>query len=745
MLIDQQIPKILSLIKEANQIAISSDPGSGKSTRIPPALVQSGYRVLVLEPRRISAISLADYISFNLQEPVGNTVGYQVRGDTKKSTKTKALFATEAMLAKYLEKDPLLSGWDIVILDEFHERHIHTDVAWALLNQIQTHLRPELKIILLSATLNLSEINKKWPKSKTIHIQNPPHPLTIKHLSAPKALSDFSSVAQSLMTALNDPDLVGDVLVFLPGQREISQARSAIVNHPKVSKSHVVYELFGSQSLQDQKLALKKSSKPKIILATNVAESSITIDGVQTVIDSGLERISWSNSKSGLTELKTKRISKSSATQRAGRAARQAPGLCIRLWTEHEQSALEEHSVAEIHRSDLSEPLYTILKSGWDPKSASFMWFEEPHSQKISDGFQKLRDLKIVDLSNHLIENHPRASEYPIGLRGALYLETLLKSKHYTLSGIDLTIASWIAAPEGRSPKDPSYLRDVESLKVFLSLKELRIPSEVSTITLNEHQESALAASIPDRIFEKRSSSSNLVKLSSGRGAKLNHHNPHSQSSYGFALILREADPDVLIETYAECSKAIYQSCLTKEKDSETQTIVSGAELFWSNPSNELKQFLARAQCYKKWCDNSFEIKPLLNQALDYLLAEQKNQNKIPEFREIIAITQGLCLPHIWKHFNSECPEFWTLPKSQKQAPLIYASEDRVELHARLQEFLGVSTHPKIAQNQLPITLVLLSPARRPIQITQRLEDFWTGSYTQIKKEMKARYPKHDW
>lgn len=740
MQIDQQMPQILDLVKQSAQIAISSDPGSGKSTRIPPALVKAGYRVLVLEPRRISAMSLATYISETGHTPVGREIGYQVRGDSKRSAATKALFVTEALLPKYLDNDPALSDWDVVILDEFHERHIHTDIAWALLNQIQKELRPELKIILLSATLNLEEVKKRWPDVESLHIKNPPHPLELRYIEVPKALTDPRAVRQALVQLIVNQPFAGDVLVFLPGFGDIERCQQDLLANKKLSSSTLIMPLYGSQSLSEQRRVLQKSSQQKIILATNVAESSITIDGVRVVIDAGLERVAWANTKSGLTELKTQRISKSSATQRAGRAARQGPGVCYRLWNESEQSALDEFALAEIHRSDLSEVLYAILASGWDPLGDDFVWFEKPLAQRLQDSWQRLLSLGLVDEARHLRAERKALAAYPIGLRGAIYLESLL-TRHHKPQASDFAIAAWISSPDGRSPHDTNYVRDAEAAARHHGHGVPSFPREIDLHPLREWQEAALIDAIPDRFFERRAPESAAVKLQSGRGATLQQPHQHSGERYGFALMLREADPDAVAQLWVPATKATY---LKLQPRSEAKAAKPHTN-FWDADLPRVQNLLRRAEIFKKVCLASFDLRETLEQAAQSLRDAQPKAEWSSLESDILAWTQGMNDQKVWKRFEAACPTHWTLPRSGRHAELRYIDTTRIELHARLQEFLGQTDHPMIAEAQIPLTLVLLSPAQRPIQITQRLGEFWGGSYLEIKKEMKARYPKHDW
>ncbi|HVJ64252.1 MAG TPA: ATP-dependent helicase C-terminal domain-containing protein [Bdellovibrionota bacterium] len=735
--------EIVGVIEGNARVAISSDPGSGKSTRIPPALVRAGHRVLVLEPRRISALSLATYISEQQGTKVGERFGYQVRGDSKRTKDTQALFVTEALLPKFLDSDPFLSEWDVVVLDEFHERHLHTDLAWALLNKIQRELRPELKLVLLSATLNLAEVRKRWPDVSVLHIENPPHPLHIEQMEVAKSLSDPHALRRALVDTLTTRRFEGDVLVFLPGTGEIRRAHEDLQRALRGRTDLEIMELYGAQSLDEQRRVLKRSDRKKIILATNVAESSITIDGVRTVIDSGLERVAWANSKSGLTELKTERISKSSATQRAGRAARQAAGTCIRLWSSSEQSALDDFALAEIHRSDLSETLYSVLSSGWNPLGEDFVWFERPQDQRLQDSWQRLLFLKLVTSETSLAPERAHLAQYPTGVRGAIYLEELHRVQH-EISALDLFIAAMVSSPEGRTPTDAAYLRDVDALARHFKVGRIHPPKDFDLGHLSEAQRLALGAAAPDRVFERRSAGSASVKLQSGRGATLASPHTHAGEKYGVAVLLREADPDASIALAAVLDKKEFQRLSARPEEKAKIASLKTIDPF-APELETIQKLLARAEIFRALLLPSFDLKPLIQSAAESL-AEMHPKRDLDSLQgEILAWVQGMSPQSEWRRFESACPTHYTLPRTGRTVALQYQNPERVELHARLQEFLGVTEHPRIVEGHIALTLVLLSPAMRPIQITQRLEDFWTGSYVQIRKEMKSRYPKHDW
>lgn len=425
--IDTHLENILKNLKKYSNVILSSDPGSGKTTRLPYYLTRFFNKILVLEPRRIAAISAAYRICEENSLQVGEQVGYQVRFDSKFQKDTQLLFMTEALLLKKLAFDSTLKDIDLVILDEFHERSIYTDISIAALKELQSLERPELKILVMSASLDPKTLLQYLDSVTHIHIPAPRFELKIQKINQTQLVKTDSNfidrVYKNIQNFIEQNPNRQDLLVFLPGKSEISRVYKSL-DAWAAQKNLEIHQLTGSSPIEEQKSCLKKSNHRKIILSTNVAESSITIDGVDSVIDSGLARISKYNPKTGLQKILNIRSSKASALQRAGRSARQKDGFCLQLWSPFDERSIPDFDIAEVHQQDLCEALLLIasLNSSFKPNLDSedvstsgirfdqFSWFEKPNiqyiqkAQKYLNQIGALEDFKITKYGLQLMK-----------------------------------------------------------------------------------------------------------------------------------------------------------------------------------------------------------------------------------------------------------------------------------------------------------------------------------------------------
>lgn len=405
--IDELIPKIIAAIKSHSVLIVQSSPGSGKTTRIPPALLKSthadgGKKILVLVPRRLAAKCAALRVAEELGEEVGAQVGYQFRFEKIIGKSTRLIFITEGMLMRYLVGDPFLSEFGCVILDEFHERHLHTDVALALLRHLQNTTRPELKLLVMSATLDTAALARALGDAPVITQESPPHPLSILYSPVEKDTRLESAVVKMTGRVLADTSRKsGHILVFLPGMAMIRRCEEEFARLLKNKPDCVVIPLHGELARSEQERIFVLDGKTKIILATNIAESSLTIDGVHTVIDSGLHRQMRFSGWSGIPALVTASTSKASAIQRAGRAARQGPGVCIRLYSEYDFNGRPDFDRPEIQRSELSQMLLEILAMGIASPDC-LPWFEAPAPAALAQAWELLEDLSAITIHNKI-------------------------------------------------------------------------------------------------------------------------------------------------------------------------------------------------------------------------------------------------------------------------------------------------------------------------------------------------------
>jgi ATP-dependent helicase HrpB len=417
--IDPLLPEIVARLRQSPNIVLEAPPGAGKTTRVPPALLDAKItgdsEVLVLEPRRLAARMAARRVAEERGERLGETVGYQVRFDEVASAKTRLRFLTEGVLTRRLLSDPTLKNVGVVVLDEFHERHLQADLALALLRRLQKTARPDLKLIVMSATLDAGPVAKFLGAATTLRSEGKRFDVAIEHLARP----DERPLAEQVAGAVNRlavekiaQNIYGDILVFLPGAAEIRRAQAACA---PVADRHdlMVLPLHGDLSAEEQDRAVKPAAKRKVILSTNVAESSVTIDGVVAVIDSGLARVAGHSPWSGLPTLNVARVSKASATQRAGRAGRTRPGDCLRLYTAHDFNARPDHDVAEVHRADLAETALELHAAGVADLNG-FGWFEAPPQSAIEAAESLLSKLGAVDVRGAVTAAGKEMLRYPL-------------------------------------------------------------------------------------------------------------------------------------------------------------------------------------------------------------------------------------------------------------------------------------------------------------------------------------------
>src|SRR5262245_20967916 len=413
--IDPLLPEIIAQLRQAPNIVLDAPPGAGKTARVPPALLDAGIagagEVLVLEPRRLAARMAARRVAEERGEKPGETVGYQVRFEEVAGPRTRLRFLTEGVLTRRLLSDPQLKNVGVVALDEFHERHLQADLALALLRRLQQTARPDLKLVVMSATLDAGPVARFLDDAPALRSEGKRFDISIEHLGRPAERPLAEQVAAAL-NQLISKNLDGDILVFLPGAAEIRRAQSTCA---AIADRHdlMVLPLHGDLSAEEQDRAVKPCPKRKVILSTNVAESSVTIDGVVAVIDSGLARVAGHSPWSGLPTLNVARISKASATQRAGRAGRTRPGSCLRLYTAQDFNARPDHDTPEVHRADLAETALELHAAGVaDLKS--FNWFEPPAQSALEAAESLLAQLGAIDARGEVTAVGKKMLRFPL-------------------------------------------------------------------------------------------------------------------------------------------------------------------------------------------------------------------------------------------------------------------------------------------------------------------------------------------
>lgn len=669
--VDEHIDGLVALVRRERTAVVVAPPGSGKTTRIPPALATALGRTILLQPRRVAARALTRRIAFERGWAVGEEVGWQIRFERRFTERTRLVVATEGILTARLQADPLLSDFDVVILDEFHERSIHADLALALVRQAML-ARGDLAVVVMSATIDATGV-AKFLNAKVVAIDARRFPVEIRYAPNVTMTDAIRKIAS---------DAKGHILAFLPGARDIERTKNelALPN---------VFTLHGSLDVDEQERALAPSTQRKIILATNVAETSLTVEGVTDVVDSGLQKVLRYDAETAIDHLETELISLDSADQRAGRAGRTAPGRATRLWDE--RMILRPHREPEVRRVDLASPVLEILAWGGDP--LTFEWFERPPQHRIEAAVELLRRLRAVEDELQRYPMHPRLARvlHDAGENAVRVCALLSEDVRNVGSGDALTLA--------------------DSPRLDFAARELRRFAKG-----RGDVRKALLAGYPDRVAMRREPLSPRLLLSTGTGVEVK-------------------DPALLGGSFL----------VALDVTGDLVRIATPIEREWLCPTHEdvvhtLRDGKVRAT-KRVWYDALLlnEINVPVDPTEEWrLLEEEKAKNVDPELLRRIAFAGDA------KRVDQLAPQRLELP-SGRTARLDYREDGSVVASVKLQELFGLADTPRLGPKQTPVTFALLSPAGRPVQVTRDLKSFWNGSYQEVRKELRARYPKHPW
>lgn len=814
--IDSQLPEIIASFKKTQNLVLTASPGAGKTTRLPPALLAlTDKKILVLEPRRIAAVAAAQRISHENNWQMGQQVGYQVRFDSKSNQNTRLVFLTEALLTQKILQDPELSDVGIVVLDEFHERSVNADLALGLLKELQELSRPDLKIVIMSATLETTALNEYLQDCTAVHVPGKIFPLETSYAKESQGLQAnhqwIEKVSENIRQ-ISVKESIKDLLVFLPGAGEIERVFSQIETWAQ-QKNFLIYKLHGSMDLSDQSDVLEPQSQKKIILATNIAESSLTINGVNAVLDTGLSKQMSLHAKTGFPQLLVRRISKSSATQRAGRAARQEKGYCFRLWTKMDEMSMLEHDIAEIFRTDLSETLLSLSALGVrDFKS--FSWLEKPKDALIERATQQLRALQLIDTNNAVTELGKSALSWPLPLRMSVLMEKSIHAKEPVLGAILAALLSEkdILRNEAQaSVYDCDLSHRVDAFLHFMKsgqsqglqrsacyqvqksvdqlLKKAKVPERISADKINFDKIPLLILeSFSDRLVARRRQNESTGIMAGGRGVQLDQRSLVKKSQFFVALNLVEglssadtkvslacAMPEQLIQTHLYPKATLVTEI---DFDEKSQKVIKRSfKSFQGLPLEEARIFpvsneeaqtqlpqvaLARWQILSEKNEN-------LSRWLERYHFLRSHDESLPDFSDAVLLKEILseaCMGEtkLENLYSKDLIYFFesklsSLQKSQldKQVPsqiqvpsgssikVHYTKNGNPHMEVRLQEVFGWFDTPKILNGSVAVTLHLLGPNYRPVQVTQDLKSFWGNGYNEVRKELKARYPKHSW
>jgi ATP-dependent helicase HrpB len=805
--IDNIVPQIQDAFHRSQNVVLSAPTGAGKTTRVPIALLTaewlSGKKLIMLEPRRLAARRAAEYMAVQLGESVGQTVGYRIRGEAIISKSTRIEVVTEGILTRLLQHDPELPGTAVIIFDEFHERSIHADLGLALALDVQEHLRNDVRILVMSATLDNLAVATFIGNAEVVRSEGFLYPVATSYSRFVSDKPVEIRMADTILRALTEQE--GDILAFLPGQREIRRVENFLWEK-HLPEDVLIHTLFGDAPYQQQSAALSPapSGKRKIILSTSVAETSLTIDGVCVVIDSGLARTSRFDVRRGMSGLVTIPVSRAVADQRRGRAGRQQPGTCYRLWTEAEHAQLPEYPQPEIKTADLA-PFALELAQWGTPAGGNLRFLDPPPDAHLAQARTLLEELGATDHAGKLTAHGRAMTGLPLHPR---YSSMILRSKELGFGALACDIAALLEERDilaARKDTDidlaqrfhtlhSSHKSDKGNIERIVSqskrLRQLVGISDKQTATNERTAGLALALAYPDRIARQREGGSNRYQMASGTPCILPKGSLLAREEF---LAIGEVDGigvDVRVFLAAPLDKkdlllVFHDSIIEEEEVRWSQSDKSviartvsrlGAIILFEQPidrrgekvsaamlegirqmgleclswDNETRSWQQRVQ----WLRNKtpfaqdlpdFSDAALLDSAETWLspfldgIWKKEQLSKLP----LLTILKSR-LTHIQnKQLETLAPSHLSLP-SGSNAALDYSGETPV-LAVRLQELFGQVDTPKICGGKISVLAHLLSPARRPLAVTQDLHSFWKNTYPEIRTQLRARYPKHIW
>ncbi|EGA72048.1 ATP-dependent RNA helicase HrpB [Vibrio sinaloensis DSM 21326] len=795
--IEGVIPELLSGVRDDNQLILKAAPGAGKSTYFPLQLVKQNVvtgKVIMLEPRRLAARNIACYLANQLGEPVGQRIGYRVRGESKVSSQTQLEIVTEGVLTRMIQSDPELNGIDLVIFDEFHERSIHADTALAFCLEIQEALRDDLKLVVMSATLDQQALCRLLPEARYVESQGRSYPVEHRYLPAKANQSIEDLLTQQIKYLMsNEP---GSLLAFLPGVAAIKRVEEKLSDF---ADDIEVCPLYGQLSFSQQQKAIQPADegKRKIVLATNIAETSLTIEGIRLVVDSGLERIAKFDLKSGVTRLEQGRIARSSAEQRAGRAGRTEPGICVRLYSGNQLQQQPHVPAAEILHSDLASLALELIQWGAQDV-ADLKWLDLPPQSALNQAHALLRSLKLIDKKSQLTSAGKLAIQLGVEPRMAAML-AFAQTKQ--MAAAACCVVALLENPE-RNQIDFSHCvhrfvakRHSKQAMVMQRAQQLakKLACSIECQTLDSSDVALLlAVAFPDRVAQMRHQQAGRFRLANGHGAQLADDEvlassaylvvidlmrsqaessrifsvieldiAHLESVYGelFSLDERvdwdESKGRLIAEEQKRLGELVVEKKALPEpsKEKMTQALLNFVRrkglsvLQWSAQSEDTLQ---RLRCAAEWLPE----KPWPNLAEQGLL--DALELWLEPYLSGVHSVKGLAkvdlnaalMAYVGWPLNQEIdqwlPVSYQLPTGTKKK-IRYQQGQEPMLSVRMQEVFGEHTSPQIALGRKTVVLELLSPAQRPLQVTRDLASFWAGAYKEVQKEMKGRYPKHVW
>jgi ATP-dependent helicase HrpB len=795
--IDAALPQLTAALAGDDATVLVASPGAGKTTRVPLVLLDEAWakdkKILVLEPRRLAARAAAARMASTLREQVGDTIGLRVRFDSKVTKRTRIEIVTEGVFTRYVLDDPSLDGIAAVLFDEFHERSLDADLGLALARDAQLGLRPDLKLLVMSATLDGARVSALLGNAPVVESEGRAFPVETRYLGRDPRAPIERQVAEAVERALRAES--GSLLVFLPGAGEIRRTEDLLKERVRDATVDIV-GLFGALDAREQDRAISPSppGRRKVVLATSIAETSITIEGVRVVIDSGLARVPRYEPDVGLTRLETVRVSRAAADQRRGRAGRTEPGICYRLWDEPQTGSLEPYTRPEILSADLSS--FALDLAQWGAADTSQLAFlDAPPQAAMNEARTLLRELGAVDESGRITEEGRKLRALPLPPRLA---RMVVDAAAQGAGEVAAAIAAMLTE-RGLGGNDVDLGHRLENFRRDRSRRAEDARAMVrrwAATTGNRQRDNdrspgaLLALAYPDRVARNRGGAGGAFLLANGRGGMIDPASSLARETYLVVAELAGAAAAGRIVLAAPIAlEEIEQDFAGEIKDSESVTFdatsaslrarrtrrlgslvlaeqtrpvtpdsesarllaegiatVGVRKLPWSKTQLQLRNrvmFLRRAEG-DEWPDLSDEA--LARTAAEWLAPFLTGKTSLQQIGadDLAAALDALLPWNMRKRLDAEAPTHFAAP-SGSQVPIDYEAEEGPKLSIRVQELFGLAVHPTIAGGREPLLIELLSPAHRPVQMTRDLPGFWRGSYKDVRTDLRGRYPKHPW
>lgn len=790
----------LSRTLEAHHAAVLvAPPGAGKTTRVPLALLDApwakGKKIIVLEPRRIAARASADRMAKSLGERAGETVGYRVRFGSKISRATRIEVVTEGIFTRQILDDPELSGIAAVLFDEFHERSLDADMGLALARDAQTGLREDLRILVMSATLDGARVAKLLGEAPVVESEGRAFPVETRYLGRKADVPVERQMADAIASALRAD--AGSVLAFLPGAAEIRRTQSLLGERVQDSSIEIV-PLFGAldAAVQDRAISPAPKGTRKVVLATSIAETSLTIEGVRIVVDSGLARVPRYEPDIGLTRLETVRVSRAAADQRRGRAGRTEPGVCYRLWDEPQTASLAPYTQPEILSADLSSLVLDLAQWGVaDPAALSFL--DPPPQPAWKEAKSLLSELNALDgdgritaegkslralalpprLARMIVDSH-RAGEG----EAAAEIAAIITERGLGGDSVDLEHRR----DQFRRDRSPRAARARDLARRWASQVAASEKAAIGEAGLSTGL--MLAYAFPDRVARNRGNGSFV--LANGRGAAVDQTSSLARAPYiaigemtgtaasGRILLAAQISQDEIEQHFAEHIESVEEisfdrgaMALRARRKRALHAITLSEATLAVSPSEDTARIFADgliaagldrlpwSKAAKQWRDRVMFLRKAEGDSWPDLsddgLIARRDDWLVPALYDKIALkdisagdlSDALITLLPWEmraRLDREAPTHFEAPTGSVLA-IDYEAEQGPTIAVRLQELFGLNTHPSIAAGKVPLVLELLSPAQRPVQVTRDLPGFWRGSYSAVRSDLRGRYPRHPW